>query len=137
MGNPKLPNHLKLIRGTDRPNRMTRDDLQFPLAEGEVPAPDWLRPEAQDYWQHIVLVLQAKQVLTVADLGALEVMRALYGVVRRVVSAGTYPSPSVVAQLRLYQAESGLTPIGRTKLRQPTYGGQENPFDRNGKHPER
>lgn len=128
MANRKVPNHLKVVRGTDQPVRMQALEIEFePLAEAPV-APDWLDILAKKYWDRIVPVLMAKKVLSEADLEALSVLCALYGKVRQAYTAGVDLSASLITQLRLYQTEFGLTPVSRSKITKSGEDAKDNPF---------
>lgn len=135
MPNRKVPNHLKVVRGTDQPSRMQVLEVEFEPLEQAPEAPQWLDHLAREYWVRIVPVLMAKKVLSEADLEALTVLCALYGKVRQAYSAGVELSASIITQLRLYQTEFGLTPVSRSKIAKSGDDGKANRFGKNGQQP--
>jgi phage terminase small subunit len=42
MGNPRKPAHLKVVAGTDRPDRALPSSVDLPLVEAVPEPPDWL-----------------------------------------------------------------------------------------------
>lgn len=133
MSRKKTPDNVKALRGTDQPCRLSGDFVDFETLDDVPPAPQWLDIRAKNYWDRIAPILITKKVLSVADLEALETMCVLYGRVRQMAEASVDINSSLVTQLRLYQAEFGLTPVSRTKV---TAGGDKpkaNPFANNGK----
>lgn len=132
MPRKKDPDNVKQLRATERPDRMNPDAVDFESVEQKPDAPSYLDVRAKGYWDRIVPILISKRVLSVADLEALEVMCSLYGKVRQMVEAGVDISSALVTQLRLYQAEFGLTPVSRTKIAQGSDKPKNNPFANNG-----
>ncbi|MGA9851854.1 MAG: P27 family phage terminase small subunit [Gammaproteobacteria bacterium] len=130
-GRRKTSNHLKIVQGTAAPRRMNPNELQFEPLTGEVAAPDWLNVHAQKEWRRIVPILQSKGVLSEPDLPALATMCMLYGKMVQSVVAGESVNASLVAQLRLYQAEFGVTPASRSRVPKGKDEKTENPFTRN------
>jgi len=128
MANRKVPNHLKVVRGTDQPSRMQVLEVEFEPLEQAPGAPEWLDILAKKYWDRIVPVLMAKKVLSDADIEALAILCALYGKVRQAYSAGVELSASIITQLRLYQTEFGLTPVSRSKITKSGEDGKPNKF---------
>lgn len=67
MANPRKPTALKVLQGTDRPDRH-KEEASFPVTQGAKP-PDWLiDPEAGKEWELRVRLLEDAGVLTEADL---------------------------------------------------------------------
>lgn len=88
------------------------DDLLSPLSEPP-PAPDYLPVKAALYWNDLTKVLVARQTLTSADLGALEVLCSLFERAQRLSAAGMPVNAALAKEVRLYHREFGLTPTSR------------------------
>lgn len=72
--------------------------------------------EARQYLSRVTQELVKKNVLSILDLGALEMMCALYGQIRNTSQAGLEVQAATLTQLRLYQTEFGLTPASRSRI---------------------
>ena len=107
-------NALKLLEGTDRPDRH-KDEAEFPLAEGSE-APDWLHgPEAVAEWELRVRLLEDAGVLTEADLTILGHYCNMHGRACVKWRAGSEPTAAEMTQLRMMATEFGFTPASRHK----------------------
>jgi P27 family predicted phage terminase small subunit len=71
-GRPAKPTKLKVLHGTDRPDRVNPREPQ-PSADGVSP-PAWLKGKARTHWKQIAPILQDMQILTVADETALAML---------------------------------------------------------------
>lgn len=115
VGNKPKPNALKLLQGTDRPDR-TRVEVDLPLAR-DLSAPDTLvSPEAIKTWKRLVGILEPVRMLSDGDLIALEQLCNLHGECVSLWRAGRGgPTAAQLTQLRLLLVEFGLTPASRSK----------------------
>lgn len=136
MPRKKLPNHLKVVRGTDRPSRMNQAEVAFDPAQGPLEPPDWLNEFAKDYWREVVPQLQTKRVLSGVDLGALELLCHAYGQLRQAVMAGTNWNAAAMREYRLLASEFGLTPASRARVKAGSRDGQ-NEFTKHGQKPKK
>lgn len=141
MPNPRKPNPLKVIAGTERKDRAPVADapvVELPLVEEVPAAPDWLpNPHAVKEWNRLAPILHANKLLTEASLSTLGQLCALHGKVVQLYAAGEAPVASMVAQLRALSNDFGLTPVAQGKVR-PNSGKEENAvnkFARNGRRP--
>ena len=65
MGRPRKPTSLKVIKGTNRPDR---NEPQTLVAAGVPDCPDWLGDEAKKYWDLMAPQLEQEGLLSVLDL---------------------------------------------------------------------
>ena len=127
MPNRRKPNHLKVLEGTDRPDRMF-DEPELPTAEPE-DAPDWLSgPEAVKEWDRIVELLLPVRTLSEGDLTMLGHLCNHHASIVKKWRLGASPTGTELTQLRLMYTEFGLTPASRSKAAQLGDAGDENPF---------
>lgn len=135
MGNPKKPEGLKVIAGTDRKDRVNIPVVEFdPLVKAPAP-PDWLpNAHAIKEWNRLAPILTINKLLTEADLGTLGQLCALHGKIVQLYAAGEAPGASMVGTLRTLQNDFGLSPVARGKV-SPASGATEktNSFAGNGK----
>lgn len=139
MPNPRKPNSLKVIAGTDRKDRAAPADaptVELPLV-GEIPAPpDWLpNAHAKKEWERLAPILHANKLLTEAAVSTLGMLCSLHGKICQLYAAGESPTGHMMAQYRNLANDFGLTPVAQGKVR--PNGGKEdqtgNRFARNGK----
>lgn len=134
MANPRKPSALKVIAGTDRPDRKGDDPVDLPLVEDVPAAPDWLPNEhAEAEWDRLARILFANRLLTEASLTSLAHLCALDGKIKQLYAAGETPTASMVAQLRAYQSEFGLTPVAQGKVKPAEREAAGNKFAGNGR----
>lgn len=118
MGNPRKPTSLKVVAGTDRPDRDPPDAVDLPLVSDVPLAPDWLpNAHAIKEWDRLAPILHANKLLTEAGLSALGQLCALHGKTVQLYAAGEAPVASMVAQLRGLMNDFGLTPVAQGKVR--------------------
>lgn len=134
MANQKKPGRLKLIAGTKRKCRETKE-IDLPLLGDSPPAPDWLpNAHAVKEWDRLVKILMANKMLTGADLSTLGHLCSLHGKIVQQYAAGTTPTASMMGALRGLLSDFGLSPVARGKVSPSATGGKGvNPFDNNGK----
>ena len=115
MANPRKSQKLKILGGTDRPDRAT-DEPEYELTQGAEP-PDWLTgPHALEEWRRLVTLLEAQQVLTGADTTMLAHLCNVHGSVTGLWQKGMIPPSTLLTQLRLLYSAFGLTPADRAKV---------------------
>lgn len=118
MGNPRKPTSLKVVAGTDRPDRDPPEAVDLPLVSDVPQAPDWLpNAHAIKEWDRLAPILHANRLLTEAGLSALGQLCALHGKTVQLYAAGEAPVASQVAQLRGLMNDFGLTPAAQGKVR--------------------
>lgn len=130
-GRRPTPSHLKVVRGTDRPDRMNDRE---PRPERAVPdRPSWIKGrEAAAAWRHITAILDRMGVLTEADSVAVEGLVVAYlewrAAARSVLedgfekedgkrSASSVAASDAWKRLRLMLVEFGMTPAARAKVK--------------------
>jgi terminase small subunit-like protein len=83
VGNPRVPEQLKVVRGTSRKERQVPDVPRSP-DNAELPdPPEWLDAYGAEKWRELVPGLGERQLLTGAALSLLEVLCEAYGSWRR------------------------------------------------------
>lgn len=119
MANPRKPTSLKVVAGTDRPDRDAAAEVaDLPLVSEVPPAPDWLpNAHAIKEWDRLAPILHANRLLTEAGLSALGQLCALHGKTVQLYAAGETPVASMVAQVRGLMNDFGLTPVAQGKVR--------------------
>lgn len=118
MANPRKPTSLKVVAGTDRPDRNPPPAAELPLVSDVPLAPDWLpNAHAIKEWDRLAPILHANKLLTEAGLSALGQLCALHGKTVQLYAAGEAPVASMVAQLRGLMNDFGLTPVAQGKVR--------------------
>lgn len=129
MPRPRKPTRLKVLEGTDRPDR-AHPEPDIPEAS-DLSAPDWLNgPDAADLWTKLAGLLGKVRVLSEGDLDALGHLCNLHGRCVRLWRAGESPTAAELTQLRMLFGEFGLTPATRSKAGQLGKEHDENPFNK-------
>lgn len=107
-GRPRKPSALKVLQGTDRPDRANPDEPIPP--SGPVKPPPWLHGRGRTAWKWIAPLLEDMRVLTTADPHALALLCDAYAeyiecrqVVRKL--GATYESRVVRASTRRVAAD--------------------------------
>ncbi|WP_049400014.1 P27 family phage terminase small subunit [Stenotrophomonas maltophilia] len=118
MSRPRKPTALKVVAGTDRPDREASAAAELPLVSDVPPAPDWMpNAHARKEWERLAPILHANKLLTEAGLSALGQLCALHGKTVQLYAAGEAPVASMVAQLRGLMNDFGLTPVAQGKVK--------------------
>ena len=118
MSRPRKPTALKVVAGTDRPDREAPVAAELPLVSDVPPAPDWMpNAHARKEWERLAPILHANKLLTEAGLSALGQLCALHGKTVQLYAAGEAPVASMVAQLRGLMNDFGLTPVAQGKVK--------------------
>ena len=111
----RTPNHLKVLAGTDRKDRI-REEVEYPAAVNPDP-PDWLiDAEAVREWREKVQLLEDAGVLTVAALSLLGHYCNMHAAAVKLWREGESPTAADTTQLRLMATEFGFTPASRSKV---------------------
>ena len=135
MAKPRKPTALKLLSGTERPDRARIDSSKLPLLDNVPLAPDWLpNAHAIKEWDRLAKILTANKLLTEAGLSALAMLCALHGRIVQLYADGGLPTATMASTLRAMHNDFGLTPVSQGKV---SSGEAEkaNPFANNGKRP--
>lgn len=118
MSRPRKPTALKVVAGTDRPDREAPAAAELSLVSDVPPAPDWMpNAHARKEWERLAPILHANKLLTEAGLSALGQLCALHGKTVQLYAAGEAPVASMVAQLRGLMNDFGLTPVAQGKVK--------------------
>ena len=137
MPQPRKPNHLKVIAGTDQPCRMAVDPVDLPLATQIPDPPNWLpNVHAVNEFKRLAPILFNTGLLTEAGEMALGHMCALHGKLVQLWSAGEAPTGHMMAQYRALVNDFGLTPVAQGKVRASGKDGEGNPYAARPKRPE-
>lgn len=135
-GPGKKPLILKLIAGTDRPDRASPASVELPTLFQAPAAPDWLpNAHAIKEWERLAPILVSVGLLTEASISVFGNLCALHGKLVKLWSAGESPTGHMLAQYRALVNDFGLTPVARGRVKLLAETRKENPFDRNGKPP--
>ena len=132
MSGPRpTPSHLKVLRGTGQPCRMNPEEPKPDIVHAVPPPPETLNADGKQAWNEIAKTLTDIGVLTVADLGMLEVLATQFGMFRKLrkevykngmtdTDGKTTDEMKTLLQLgealRKGKIEFGLTPASRTKV---------------------
>lgn len=134
MANPRKPTALKVVAGTDRPDRKGADPIDMPLVSDIPPAPEWLpNKHAEAEWDRLASILHANRLLTEAGLGPLGMLCALHGKLVQLWMAGETPTGHMLAQHRALVGEFGLTPVAQGKVKPAERAASDNKFSGNGR----
>ena len=118
MANPRKPQHLKVVGGTDRPDRKPAPAVALQLV-AVIPAPPrWMKNiYAKDEFKRLAKILHANKLLTEACLSPLRILCALHGEIVQLYGNKQTPSGYLIAQYRALGNDFGLTPVGQQKVR--------------------
>jgi phage terminase small subunit len=134
MANPRKPNRLKVVAGTNRKDRAVTE-LELPTLDEIPEPPNWLmNPQAIQEWERITVILKNNNMLVDLDLSYLGHLCNLHGSILKLNSVGIPGQTSAYATLRNMLSDFGVGPVARGKV-SPVKGSNKpsNPFDNNGK----
>ena len=118
MANPRKPQGLKVISGTQRPDREPAQLEQVEVLETVPAPPDWLpNAHAKKEWERLAAILVDHRLLAAADLPAFAHLCAVHGKMVQLWSAGEAPTGHMVAQFNALAAAFGLAPAWRAKVK--------------------
>jgi hypothetical protein len=132
MPNPRKPDHLKLVAGTSRPDRIEPTaDFRAPELTECPEAPAWLKNEhAIAEWKVLAPIFIANGLLTAANTSALGQLCALHGKLVQLWSAGETPTGHLMSQyLNLIKA-FGLVSLASKRITAPATAGSAPPKNR-------
>lgn len=133
MARPPKPHNLKVIAGTDRPDRLVPTGVDLPLVDLAPLPPDWLpQGHAVREWERLSTLLAANRLLTEASLGPLAILCALHGTIVQHYQAGMVPTGHMLAQYRNLVNDFGMTPVAQGKVKPLGEESKANKFARNG-----
>lgn len=116
-GNRPKPTALKLLAGN--PSGRPINDLE-PKASGPIgDCPEWFPAEAKEEWGRIVPEMVRLGVFAGIDRAVIEGHCLTYADMIRTAKAGEPLRATVLAQLRFYASELGLSPTSRMRLKTP------------------
>lgn len=135
MANPRKPHQLKVVAGTDRPDRQGADPIDLPLVSEIPEAPDWLPNKfAIEEWDRLANILFNNGLLTEGGLMPLATLCSLHGKIAQLWMAGETPTGHLIAQYRAMVNDFGLTPVAQTKVRPSGDNNKPgNKFSKNGR----
>lgn len=134
MANPKKPSSLKVIAGTDRPDRADDGGIELPAVDELPVAPDWLpNAHAVKEFERLAQILHANKLLTEAGVMALAHLCALHGKIVQLYAAGESPTANLVSQYRNLINDFGLTPVAQGKVKSGGETKTGNKFANNGR----
>ena len=135
-GPSKKPASLKVVAGTDRPDRAEDPGIELPLVDGAPRAPDWLpNAHAVKEWDRLAPILTANKLLTEAGTSALAVLCSIHGQLVDMWSRRVDPPASLLAQYRGMVNDFGLTPVAQGKVKPVGEKEGSNRFGNNGRRP--
>lgn len=133
-GPGKKPRNMKVVAGTDRPDREAPPSIEHEPVSELPEAPDWLpNAHAVKEWDRLGPILVGMGLLTDASLSAFGTLCALHGKLVQLWSAGESPTGHMLAQYRALINDFGLTPVAQGKVRIPDEGKKGNSFANNGR----
>lgn len=126
---------LKLIAGTDRPDRAANDAPDFSPVSQFPPAPQYLNPDGASMWATLGPELVASRVLQVVDLYPLEQLCYAWSRFRKKAKADMDITAAEDTALKSLFSEFGMTPAARRKVTSSGETKKGNAFSNNGKRP--
>lgn len=135
MARAKKPTSLKIVSGTDRPDRADIPAVELPTITETPPAPDWLpNAHAVKEWDRLAPILTANKLLTEGGLSAFGMLCSLHGKLVQLFAAGESPNASMIASYRNLINDFGLTPVAQGKVKMIASDEKPaNAFSQNGK----
>lgn len=126
----KIPDHLKLISGTTRPDRAQAEPALLGAILEQSPAPpDWLpTAHAVKEWERLAPLLVAGRRLTEAMMSPLGHLCALHGKIVQLWAAGETPTGHLLAQYNKLIDSFGIPPMAAGKLKPVDESGKTNKF---------
>ncbi|MCU5785932.1 hypothetical protein [Alloalcanivorax marinus] len=116
-GRKPKPGHLKVLAGTDRPDRDKGGEAPaFDLVEEFPEPPQHLNTDGAEMWRDLGPRLVAASVLQVVDLYALEQLCATWQQQRQRAKAGLPSKAADLNALRCMFNEFGMTPASRARV---------------------
>jgi phage terminase small subunit len=130
MPKPPQPHALKVLKGTDRPDRSRGQGPAYPPPQSSDP-PGWLTdPLALEYWHRIFPLLDGAGVLTAVDVEPLAHLCNLHGWLVKSWRAGELPKSATLTTYRQFLGSFGLTPGTRGAVAGAPRPVTDNPFSK-------
>ncbi|MEO1896163.1 MAG: phage terminase small subunit P27 family [Methylococcales bacterium] len=133
MARPPLPTNLKIIKGTQRKDRLNKSEPKPKV--NSLSKPDYLTPVASDYWDRIYPDLSDAKIISTLDYDALAMLCESYAYYRHALEelqthgavmtnrdGALVRSPYLMVmqkafeQLKSMLSEFGMSPASRTKI---------------------
>ena len=135
-GRKPIPQHLKIVAGTDRPDRPPPEGIELPLVSEPPPPPYWLSDGfAVEEWKRLAPILHANKLLTEAGVSALAMLCSVHGQLVAMHLARQQPTSSLLQAYRGMVSDFGLTPIAQGKVKPVGEKDSGNRFGGNGRRP--
>lgn len=129
---PTAPN-LKVLSGTNRPDREPADAPEYDLIEDFPKAPQHLNTDGVEMWDSLGKQLVAARVLQVVDLFSLEQLCFAWQCFRKKAKAEMEATAAETTALKSLFSEFGMTPASRSKVASGGEKPKGNKFSGNGK----
>lgn len=133
MGRKSTPPTLKVLAGTNRPDREATEAPEFDLIEDFPEPPQHLNRDGADMWNQLGPQLVAAKVLQVVDLYSLEQLCFAWQCFRKKAKADMEATAAELTALKALFSEFGMTPASRRKVSAGGAKDSGNPFAKNGK----
>jgi phage terminase small subunit len=132
MGRKPTAPHLKVLAGTDRPDREMPDAPEFDLVQEFPEPPQHLNPDGAEMWRTLGPQLVAARVLQIVDLYSLEQLCFAWQRFRQKAKAGLDLTAAEDTALKALFSEFGMTPASRRKVASGGDKPKGNAFANNG-----
>lgn len=117
MARKPTPHNLKVIAGTDRPDRAPPKDMpEFDIILSMPDPPHHLNPDGVEFWHRIGEKLISAKVLQSVDLYAFEQLCVRFQMHRKLAKAEMSITAADDNALKALFSEFGLTPASRRKV---------------------
>ena len=134
MANPRKPEQLKVVAGTDRADRVPAGGVDHKAIDDLPAPPDWLpNAHAIKEWNRLGPLLVRVNLLTDAGLSAFGQLCALHGKIVQLWAAGEAPTGHMMSQYRALINDFGLTPVSQGKVNPTGEKPKGNAFANTGK----
>lgn len=130
--NPTAPN-LKVLAGTDRPDREVQDVPEYDFVESFPEAPQHLNADGADMWNTLGPQLVRARVLQTVDMYSLEQLCFAWQRFRQKAKAGMEMTAAEDSSLKGLFSEFGMTPAARRKVMAGSEKPAGNKFANNGR----
>lgn len=118
MARPRKPTSLKVVAGTDRPDRQAPAAAELPIVDALPEPPLWMsNSHAQLEYQRLGPILIANGLLSEAGLMTFVHYCNLHGQLARLWAASMEPTGHLLSQYRGLANDFGLTPVAQGKVK--------------------
>lgn len=129
---PTAP-HLKILAGTNRPDREVQDAPEYDAVESFPDAPQHLNVDGAEMWNNLGPQLITARVLQTVDLYSLEQLCFAWQRFRQKAKAGMELTAAEDSALKGLFSEFGMTPAARRKVAAGAEKPAGNKFANNGR----